>query len=90
MCGFENLLVHFMNASKSVTKGSPVMAHSHCNGTGTRNDGFLYYAMYCTHYTGSGAETEPLLSIVPIPVPVPVPCSVYKPYIIGCSDTCYM
>ena len=25
--------------------------------TGTRNDGLLYYAMYCTHSTGTGAET---------------------------------
>ena len=23
-------------------------------GTGTRNKGFLYYAMYCTHYTETG------------------------------------
>ena len=29
-----------------------LMAHSHCTGPG--NDGFLYYAMYCTHYTGTG------------------------------------
>ena len=34
------------------------MACSHCTGPGTGqgmgNDGFLYYAMYCTHYTGTG------------------------------------
>ena len=40
--------------------------------TGTMNDGFLYYAMYCTHYTATG--TEPI-----VPVPVSVPCSVYEP-----------
>ena len=35
-----------------------LMAHSHCTGQGygqgPENDGFLYYAMYCTHYTGTG------------------------------------
>ena len=34
------------------------MAYSHCTGPGLgqgpENDGFLYYAMYCTHYTGTG------------------------------------
>ena len=38
-----------------------VMAHSHCTGPGQGqgpgNYGFLYYAMYCTHYTGT--ETGP-------------------------------
>ena len=31
--------------------------HGTGNGTGTgpANDGFLYYAMYCSHYTGTGA-----------------------------------
>ena len=35
------------------------MAHSHCTGPGQGpgNDGFLYYAMYCTHYTETGTET---------------------------------
>ena len=36
----------------------PVMACSHCTGPGTGlgmgNDGFLYYAVYCTHYTVTG------------------------------------
>ena len=35
-----------------------LMAHSHCTGLGQgqgpENDGFLYYAMYCTHCTGTG------------------------------------
>ena len=34
-----------------------LMAHSHWTGPGPGqgpgNDGFLYYAMYCTHYTGT-------------------------------------
>ena len=36
------------------------MAHSHCTGPGQGqgqgpgNDGFLYYTMYCAHYTGTG------------------------------------
>ena len=29
----------------------------HGNGNGTRNDGFIYYAMYCSHYTGTGTGT---------------------------------
>ena len=33
------------------------MAHSHCTGPGPENDGFLYYAMCCTHYTGTGTVT---------------------------------
>ena len=28
----------------------------HYRGTGTGNDGFLYYAMYCTHYMGTGND----------------------------------
>ena len=73
------------------------MAYSHCTGPGTGQgtgqgtgkDGFLYYAVYCTHYTGKGRE--PLFPIVCIPVPVPdpdlfpVPCSVYEP--LGCIYT---
>ena len=47
-------------------------------GTGTGNDGFLYYTMYCTHYTGAGAGNR-FFSIVPVPVPVPVTCNVYEP-----------
>ena len=39
----------------------PLMAHTHCMGPGPGqgpgNDGFLYDAMYCTHYTGTGAGT---------------------------------
>ena len=33
-----------------------LMAHTHCTGPGQgpENDGFLYYAMYGTHYTGTG------------------------------------
>ena len=29
----------------------------HGTGTGTRNNGVLYYAMYCTHYTGTEIGT---------------------------------
>ena len=42
-----------------------VMAHSHCTGPGPDqgpgNDGFLYYTMYCTHYTGKGAGQETIV-----------------------------
>ena len=48
-------------------------------GQGSGNDGFLYYAMYCTHYT-MDRDGEPLFSIVPNPVTVPALCSVYEPY----------
>ena len=38
-----------------------LMAHSHCTGPGQGqgpgNDGFLYYAIYCSHYTGRGTGT---------------------------------
>ena len=34
-----------------------VRAHTHCTGQGLGNDGFLYYTMYCTHYTGTGMGT---------------------------------
>ena len=59
-----------------------VMLRENCTGPG--NDGFLYYAIYCTHYTGTGNHCfllGPLFSIVafPVPVPVPVRCSVYEP-----------
>ena len=37
------------------------MAHSHCTGPGQGqgpgNDGFLYYPIYCSHYTGRGTGT---------------------------------
>ena len=38
---------HFSNAC--------VMAHTHCTGPGQGpgNDGFLYYTLYCTQYTGT-------------------------------------
>ena len=34
-------------------------AHTHCTGSGQGpgNDGFLHYAMYCTHYRGKGTGT---------------------------------
>ena len=35
-------------------KNPTVMAHSHCTGPGQGNDGSVYYAMYCTHFTGTG------------------------------------
>ena len=35
------------------------------------NDGFLYYAMHCTHYTGTGTGNHRFLLF---PVPVPVQC----------------
>ena len=28
------------------------------NRNGTGNDGFLYYAMYCSHYTGTGTRNR--------------------------------
>ena len=53
-----------------------VMAHSHCMGSG--NDGFLYYAIYYSHYTGTGKVTIifycTCLGPGPCPVPGPVQC----------------
>ena len=41
-------------------KGRGLMAHTHCTGPGQGqgpgNDGFLYFTMYCTHYTGPGND----------------------------------
>ena len=36
------------------------MTHLHCmgQGQGRENDGFLYYAMYCEHYTETGTGTR--------------------------------
>ena len=45
------------------SKSCKLMAHSHCmgpgqgQGQGLGNDGFLYYAIYCSHYTGRGTGT---------------------------------
>ena len=33
--------------------------------TGARNNGFLYYAMYCTYYTGKGTGTRTHLQFTP-------------------------
>ena len=61
-----------------------VVACSHCMGLvmgeGMGNDGFLYYTIYCTHYTRTGTGTgNHCFLLCPILVPVPVPCSVYEP-----------
>ena len=51
--------------------GEVIMAHSHCTGPGQGqgqgpgNDGSLYYAMYCTYYTGTGTGTETHLQFTP-------------------------
>ena len=59
------------------------MAHSHCTGPGLGqgpgNDVFLYYTMYCTHYTGKGTGTGKHCFLlftrsVPCPGPDPVQC----------------
>ena len=39
-------------AHEAHTRTYTAMVHSHCTGPG--NDGFLYYAMYCTLYSGAG------------------------------------
>ena len=63
-----------------------IMACSHCTrpGTGWRmgNNGFLYYIMYYTHYTGTGTVTIVFYCVHPgrCSVPFPVPCSVYEPH----------
>ena len=45
----------------SKSENVSLMAHSnytgHGQGQGLENDGFLYYTMYCTHYTGTWTET---------------------------------
>ena len=45
------------SAASTKTNGSFTL-HGTGNGTGTRNgtgnDGFMYFAMYCSHYTGTG------------------------------------
>ena len=48
----------FWLTSHCTGKEQGLMAHSHCTGPGPGqgpgNDGFLYYALYCSHYTGTG------------------------------------
>ena len=63
------------------------------NGTGNRtgNDGFLYYAMYCTYYTETGNGTGNGIGDqwVPYPlppVPSPVPCLVPVPGPVRCEQ----
>ena len=57
--------------------------HGTGHGNGTRNNGFLYYAMHCTHYTETDNGTSLLCPIVlvsfHVPVLVPFPCSVTSP-----------
>ena len=50
------------------------MACSHNTGLGTRNDGFLYYTMYCTHYTVPGEGYDTIVFYCVTPVPCPVQC----------------
>ena len=42
------------NNSYSLTINGSFTLHGIGNGRGTTNDGFIYYAMYCSHYTGTG------------------------------------
>ena len=53
------------------------MAHSHCKipgqGQGPGNDGFLYYAIYCSHYTGTGTGKVTIVFYCTNPVPGPCP-----------------
>ena len=42
-------------------------------GQGTENDGFLYYTMYCTHYTGMGQGQQTIVFYCVHPTPCPVP-----------------
>ena len=47
---------------------------------GAGNDGFIYYAFDCTHYTGTGNGTgdqchgNGLHAFIPVPGPGPVQC----------------
>ena len=54
------------------------MAHSHCTGPGQGqelgNDGFLYYTMYCIHYTGTGAGQGTIVFYCARPGPCPGVC----------------
>ena len=62
------------------------MAHTHCMGTDResdqdqdRDDGFIYYAFKCIHYTGTGNEAltgtraNGLHTHFPVPGPSPGP-----------------
>ena len=61
------------------------MAYSHCTGPGQGqgpgNDGFLYYAMYCSYYRGREGQGQVAIVFYcthpgsgPCPVPGPVQC----------------
>ena len=49
--------------------------HGTGNGNGAGNNGFLYYAMYCIHYTktGNGTGNGNGDQWVPYPFPIPGP-----------------
>ena len=49
---WTNLQGLFLSQQKCVLWDISVMACSHCTGTG--DNGFLYYTMYCAHYTRTG------------------------------------
>ena len=68
----------------SFSSSYSVMAHTHCTrpgqGQGPGNNGFLYYATHCTHYTGTGTWNHCFFIVcIPFLVHVPVSCSVYEP-----------
>ena len=48
----RNEFIHYCSVKNMFLRFYTFMAHSHCTGPG--NDGSLYYAMYCTHHTGTG------------------------------------
>ena len=72
-----------------------LMAHVYCTGEGRgkgrENNGFQNYALYCTHYTGTGAGTETSRFYCAHPgscrCPGSAVCSVYEPLTIKMDIT---
>ena len=72
---FLKMKLHYIVSNKQFCLNAVRMTKKPTDG-----DGFLYYAMVCTHYRNR--DGEPFFFIVPVlvpvPFPVPVPCNVCK------------
>ena len=68
-------VAHSLTPPANISVHVSLISHAHCTrpGQGLGNDGFLYYAMYCTHYTGQGQGHGTIVFYCASPVPFPGP-----------------
>ena len=81
----ETTCTHQIQSKSSPNNGSFTLhgtGNGNGMGNGTGNNGFMYFAMYCSHYTGTGTGdreqgtgtgTIGFHTHFPIPIPIPVP-----------------